>query len=127
MLQQGVLSEILLDKLLTAAVEKLSKGGVYALTIKDWLFNWSPEDEELIFNNINLHVKLPSSISIIGTFASGEYELLSCIFGETEKVLQGPIHALNYFRKQIHFQGLTCRGFEAYQKFCSLRDVELVL
>lgn len=74
------------DEVNAEAVEKLSDGAEYALSIKDGSFKWCPEDEELILRDISLYVKPSSFIAIVGMVGSGKSALLSCILGEMEKV-----------------------------------------
>jgi len=74
------------DEVNAEAVEKLSDGADYALSIIDGSFKWCPEDEGLILNNISLYVKPSSFIAIVGMVGSGKSALLSCILGEMEKV-----------------------------------------
>lgn len=74
------------DEVNSEAVEKLSDGAEYTLSIIDGSFKWCPEDEGLILNNINLYVKPSSFIAVVGMVGSGKSALLSCILGEMEKV-----------------------------------------
>ncbi|KAH9298011.1 hypothetical protein KI387_029693, partial [Taxus chinensis] len=68
------------------AVERLSGGANYALSIVEGSFKWSLEDEMSILKNINLNFRPSSLIAVVGKVGSGKSALLSCILGEMQKV-----------------------------------------
>lgn len=84
----GRLDRFMLSKELVDEAVERQEGchGSVAVEVKDGVFSWDDESEEVVLKNINLNIKKGELATVVGTVGSGKSSLLCSLLGEMHKI-----------------------------------------